>query len=370
MENAQPPQISPELLEQHPLVGLALAAFLMLFALLVCAAIASWIFLTVRILQGKPVLTVASWSPRVWGLVDLLFAVVMIFFWQVQSSLVGSRLLGIERGQLKDENNMPLSFVTLLGVGNLFAISSIIVWVVVRHQATLAQLGFSLKNWFTNLRVGAIAAVAVLPVVYALMALVSIGMNTTYNHPLLDSMKRDGSLTAYLLAVISAALIAPVVEEFLFRVLLQGWLQSWQSSTLRAIILGASEDKRAVESLQTGTGVALSIPLADGATGAMDATEEIPSEAETSHPVNATDATPVRQNHPPLWPAIATGILFGLAHLGYGLSFIPLIILGIILGLLYRATNSIWPSLIVHCVLNSSSMIALGVGVLIESVQK
>ena len=73
---------------------------------------------------------------------------------------------------------------------------------------------------------------------------------------------------------------------------------------------------------------------------------------------------------PPLWPSLVTGTLFGLAHFGYGLSFIPLIVLGILLGLLYRATHSIWPSLVVHVMLNGSSMTALGVAILIEQAAK
>ncbi len=51
------------------------------------------------------------------------------------------------------------------------------------------------------------------------MAAVSIGFDNKYSHPLLEEMKREGSLNAYLLAVISAVLIAPLVEEFSFPIL-------------------------------------------------------------------------------------------------------------------------------------------------------
>ncbi len=246
MEKVQSPEISPELLQQNPLVGLALFAFLMLFSLLVVAALTSWVFLIVRVSQGKPVLVVEPWKPRVWGLVDLIVAGAMIFFWQIQFAALGARFLGINRRELADENSLPLTFVTLLGVGNLVAMLSSILWIAVRHRVTLSQLGFDRKQLGKHLAMGVIAAVAVLPLVYALMAAVSIGLENTYNHPLLDAMKRDGSWKAYLLTVISAALIAPVVEEYLFRVLIQGWLQSWHASSLEAIVLGASEEKRAL----------------------------------------------------------------------------------------------------------------------------
>ncbi len=365
MDSAQSPNISPELLEQHPLVALALSAFLMLFALLVVGSLTSWIFLLSRAFRGVPVLVVETWKPRVWGLVDLIFAGGMIYFWQYQFATVGSRWLGINRQALTDENSLPLSFVTLLGVGNLAAMLSIVLWIMVRHQTNLTQVGFGIRAWGKHLAIGVVAAVAVLPLVYALMAVVSIGMDNTYKHPLLEAMKSDGSMNAYLLAVVSAALIAPVVEEFLFRVLLQGWLQSWQTSSLKTILFGTSE-----ASIANSANFALagtSIPLIDADESALAS----PLTPTITRPDNPEFEESTAGNLvPPLWPAIVTGILFGLAHLGYGLSFIPLIVLGIILGLLYRATHSIWPSLMVHFILNSSSMIALGVGVLIESIAK
>lgn len=359
MDQAQSPDISTELLEQNPLVALAFFAFLMLFATLAVGALSSWIWLITRTFQRKPVLVVEPWSPRVWGFVDLIFAAVIILFWQFQSAAAASRLLGIKRHELTDENNISLSVVALLGIGNLLAMASIILWIVVRHQATFAQIGFGVKKWGKHLGIGVVAAVAVLPLVYALMAAVSIGLDNTYSHPLLESMKRDGSLQAYLLAVVSAALIAPIVEEFLFRVLIQGWLQSWRGSSIKAILLGASESERAKQSHSFATQAPISFEVTDP----LQAYAPVPASMDD-------DSTTPKLESPPLWPAIVTGILFGLAHLGYGLSFIPLIVLGIILGLLYRATHSIWPSLMVHFILNSSSMIALGIGVLLESVAK
>ena len=75
---------------------------------------------------------------------------------------------------------------------------------------------------------------------------------------------------------------------------------------------------------------------------------------------------PVADLVPPVWPSVVTGILFGLAHWGYGLSFIPLIVLGIVLGLVYRATHSIWPCILIHAMLNGTSMLALGATILIQ----
>ena len=66
----------------------------------------------------------------------------------------------------------------------------------------------------------------------------------------------------------------------------------------------------------------------------------------------------------PWWPVFVSGILFGLAHFEYGMSWVPLIVLGIVLGWLYRVTNRIWPSLIVHFLVNATSMTGFALTVL------
>jgi membrane protease YdiL (CAAX protease family) len=47
------------------------------------------------------------------------------------------------------------------------------------------------------------------------------------DHPLMQ-MLRDGDVGTILLAAVSAIVVAPVTEEFLFRLLLQGWLESFE----------------------------------------------------------------------------------------------------------------------------------------------
>lgn len=377
MENAPAPKMSPELLEQNPLVAVALFAFLIFFTLMAMGSLASWIALGIRVSRNKPLLPDEPWKPRVWGLIDLFLAAGIILLCQVLAIRVGAQVLGINRKDL-GEANLPLTLVTFAGIGNVVSMFCIILWIAVRHRASASQIGFGLTRWAKHIGIGIVAALTVLPLVYALMAVVSVGMKKEYNHPLLDAMKNEGSLQAYLLAVLSAAIIAPVVEEFLFRVLLQGWLQSWQSSSIKSIMLGASEADREHE------GSEFCSPQASPTDSRGDYSQNIDSRTSaegTSPNTNFSqteerafgapqEVASVNTLKPPLWPAFLTGTLFGLAHLGYGFSFIPLIFLGIILGLLYRATHSIWPSLMVHFILNSSSMIALGVGVLVESVTK
>jgi membrane protease YdiL (CAAX protease family) len=57
------------------------------------------------------------------------------------------------------------------------------------------------------------------------------------------------------------------------------------------------------------------------------------------------------------WPAIlASAVLFGLAHLGHGLGWIPLVGFGVVAGYLVRQTGSILPAIVLHALFNATSL--------------
>jgi len=384
MDQQSVPNLSPEFLEQHPLVMIALSAFTLILFIFFVGVLTSWGYLIVRVVQGKPLLAPEPWKPRVWGFVDIFIAAIFVIFWQRQSAIVGCSLLGLNRQEISVSQAIPLPLATILGLGNVAAMLTICLWIALRHRASLAQLGFAFSRWWKHIGIGVIAAFASIPLVYALMGAVSYSFDNKYSHPLLEEMKREGSLTAYLLALTSAVLIAPLVEEFLFRVLIQGWLQSVPFGSLKSIFLGQREDSRyalvvtapnsaaaqsATQSPQLNPYAPLNVTVVEAAANtnlntnsALDPNTDSAAHVEPAHDRLATI--------PPIWPSFVTGTLFGLAHYGYGLSFIPLIILGIILGLLYRATHSIWPSLVVHIILNGNSMLMLGFSILIEQAKQ
>ena len=350
-------KFTPEFLEQNPVVSVALMAFTLIFFAFIIGAVSSWVFLIIRALHGKPMLPPEPWKPRVWGFVDILVAVVFIIFWQFQSAIIGFKFLEIDHKALAaDPGSISLPFATISQLGNVAALLTICFWIAIRHRASLAQLGFGFARWWKHIVIGVIAALASIPFVYALMTAVSVGFDNKYSHPLLDELKREGSLQAYLLVVVSAVLVAPLVEEFFFRVLIQGWLQSAPFGSIKSILLGQREQPLlSVDSSSTELSL---VPNQDNPYAPLSVT------VTTLEPSDAVAETALLT--PPIWPAVVTGTLFGLVHFEYGLSFIPLIFLGIILGLLYRATHSIWPSLVVHFILNGSSMLALGISILVE----
>jgi hypothetical protein len=192
-------------------------------------------------------------------------------------------------------------------------------------------------------------------------------------------MTQEGTLSAFLLAVFCAVIAAPLSEEFLFRVMLQGWLQSIPFSWKRLWwFTGASERQRqqidAVETFVLGERAANEAPQLMTAESASTPyappilLATVVPEGAAADSISVADAPVPVMPAPPVWPVFVSGTLFGLAHWGYGLSFVPLILLGIILGFLYRATHSIWPSVVVHFILNFIAIISLGILTYVKSV--
>jgi hypothetical protein len=78
-----------------------------------------------------------------------------------------------------------------------------------------------------------------------------------------------------------------------------------------------------------------------------------------AEPTLATEALP------PWWPAIVSGVLFGLAHFGYGVSWVPLMTLGVVQGRLFQLRRSLIPCIVVHGLFNSMSMMGLAINIFI-----
>lgn len=115
-----------------------------------------------------------------------------------------------------------------------------------------------------------------------------------YRHVVVDFLLVHRDVASVALVAFAAVVAAPVAEEFLFRRVLQGWLEER---------LGASHPRR-------------------GAAAAV----------------------------------VLSSLAFGLAHLGQGLAFVPLFFFGLVVGYLARQTGSIVPGIILHALFNAVSV--------------
>ncbi len=363
MNDSSAMEITPEFLAQNPWLAIAISAVSLLIVTLLVGAVASWIVIGMRVFRGQTLLAPEPWTPRVWGLADLLMVAVFLFGSQTLLASVYSRWAGLE---MQEGQTLPLGLTTVASFGNLLTIGLTLLWLAMRYGVGPGHVGFRISNWSRQLKIGVLATFACLPIVYLLMAAVSSGLESEYKHPLLEEIKSTATLASYLLGFVTAVILAPIGEEFLFRVMIQGWMQSIVFSSPVAIVLGASQSEREAEQQsQYGSQLSPSSEIESTIAERLVVNEAHVLDPYES-PIQATIVPTESPVIPPIWPSVVTGVLFGLAHWGYGLSFIPLILLGTVLGLLYRATHSIWPCVMMHCVLNGTSMLGLGVYVLNE----
>ena len=280
--------------------------------------------------------------------------------------------------------NLRIESSALIHTSGILVLLIATAWIALRCQVPFSRVGWSLREvrrdtWF------AIAAIVLfIPIVYLLMALASFGFDREYNHPLFDMVGKNLWLIVF--AFWMAVIVAPLTEEFFFRVLLQGYLESMAAGplTLKEILLGRPNAMHWIAGGElVGTAAhteAIDVELVEeqriaqvsALANSSDPVRNpyaIPSfQSSQSDPVQRFDPSGIetaaltwRRGRLPWWPILVTGLLFGLAHFEYGMSWIPLTFLGFVLGWLFRMTHRIWPGLLVHMFVNSVAMVGLAV---------
>lgn len=163
-------------------------------------------------------------------------------------------------------------------------------------------------------RIGAAAFAASLAPIYAMMYLLTVLVEPTEGHPLIEQYSAHPSLALMAAAAVAAVIVAPIAEEVSFRMVFQGWLERL-AATRRGSLSLASEEEL--------VGRAFSQPS-------------------------------------PGWGPIAvSSVVFGLAHWGHGVAPIPLIFLGVILGYVYQRTHRLAAGIVCHMLFNGLTLLML-----------
>jgi membrane protease YdiL (CAAX protease family) len=85
-------------------------------------------------------------------------------------------------------------------------------------------------------------------------------------------------------------------------------------------------------------------------------------------PIEAPEASSqeLAERFPPWWIAILSGLIFGLAHFEYGVSWVPLVVLGTVLARVYQLQRSILPCILMHGLFNSLAMVGIAVELFVK----
>lgn len=220
-------------------------------------------------------------------------------------------------------------------------------------KASLRDMGCSSSNIGRDVMTGIVAFLAIVPVVLTINFLLMAAYRlVTGEDPAAHPIARDSQLNPSPQLLIwnafSAVLVAPVVEEFIFRGVLQGWLEKLAHAT-RAI-----EAKREHQNF-TATSESDSTNTLEQRTSlaAVPADEQAPATTTGSKPDESIPEPPM------IAPIIVSSLFFSFFHWGHGVAPVSLFFLSLVLGYLYQRTHRLLPSLVVHMGLNGLSMATL-----------
>ena len=373
---------------------------LVMLGLLVCAA-ASWFF-AIAFFRAKKQFSTARNPLAMFGLIDIVVGVGFIFsmliFVQLAASLVMPKENEVVTTTVSDndeeaplEESLPSkgktsekltsTQVILSGVfalGELIAVFVVAVFMRARTGAELATMGWHPRFAGRDVGIGIIILLMTLPLLLALSAIVNAASGVTYNHPVIDMMKQF----PWLLGVVAwqAVIVAPIAEEFFFRTVLIGWFESihfgrsgtaaisgWNPKT-RSANSNANWNASTVQNSSSESIIFAPAPASSDnvsgasrqnpyAAAAMNETDLVPMDKVIDDREMGVPA--MTEFKPPWWPAVVSGVFFGLVHFSYGLSWIPLAVFGVVLGRVYQQRQSLIMCITVHMAFNAINLFNL-----------
>ncbi|MBI3838992.1 MAG: CPBP family intramembrane metalloprotease [Planctomycetia bacterium] len=272
-------------------------AFESLVSMLALASLGVWVGVIRRLLRRQPVVAHEPHSVVPWSGWDVVFLVA------VALALELTALRGLMRdGEVPEQ--LSAADVVLQSAAHLVWLAVAVAFLSAKVGAYVDDVGFDAGKLASDLRLGGTTFLAVLLPVYGLQVLLTQLVES--EHPLAKLAKEQPNIGILALATVSAVVVAPVFEEFMFRVVLQGWLEKWETLWRE----------------RTGT------------TG------------------------PVRAG---ILPNVVVAAIFGLMHWGHGPDPAALFVLSLFLGYTYQRTHRILAPLVVHVSFNALAVIQLWV---------
>ncbi len=196
---------------------------------------------------------------------------------------------------------LSLDLLASLTAARLMWSGLAIIYLEHRAGATAEDLGFDLQHLKQDARLGVLGFLAAILSVYGTEEIV-VKLFPAGEHPLAKLVREEYTPALMVVAAISAIFVAPLAEELVFRVVLQGWLE------------------RQIDML-------------------------------TEH------RRIYGERFARLFAIVISAAAFAAMHRGY--ERIPIFVLGLILGYLYQQTHRIFPSLILHACFNGITILFL-----------
>ena len=331
--------------------------------------VAAWAYTLLQLWRRQPLI---PWQPRrhvPWGLIDLAIIIGLFFVAiLVSREVLGFLLQGkIDPAQLTLADNRLI--VIADGAAKLAIMGVAIPAIILRTGVGWHDWGIYWREAARDVVIGVVAFCMLAPIVYAIQALMV--QFQPYEHPLMKMMEKTPDLTLFWILVFSASIMAPLSEEWFFRVVLQGWLEKVFSNrgSTSDLVLGDASVPAIAGSTETAVLAGDLIPRGLSSPGEFAATYPNPYQPPAALVgEDMAYAWPLPQAKEAIeyrWPQsllrhflpiVMSALIFALMHLSHGLAWIPLTFLALGLGYIYQRTHSILPGIVVHFLFNSLSM--------------
>ncbi len=263
-------------------------------------SLAVWCAIVARWMQGGPALHYERRRSVPWRIGEVALAAISAVVLELLLVDAASRMWGIDLAQ----NPLDPHSVAARAVSRLPWLAAVITLLWKVSGARRADMGLTTDRLGSDLRLGALCFLGAAPVVYGLQALFVYWMPS--EHPLVKTLKVHQEPWVVAVSLLTAVVVAPLTEEFMFRVVLQGWLEVKERQWRRYL------RKWRVR--------------------------------------------------PGFLPIAISSLVFASLHAGHGPDPVPIFMLAVFLGYLYRQTHRLWPSLAAHLCLNASSMMMFWIG--------
>lgn len=327
---------------------------LILVAVLLCLAVVVWSVLIACRRAGQSLVPYEARDLVPWGLLDVFLALGLLW---ILTAVVIAMLRG-GAAQLSGAD-VTMGDVLAQSIASLAVLAISVMTIVVRYRAAGADLGWSAARIGSDIRLGVVAFLALVPPVYALQTVLVRWFPS--KHPLLELIQQNPQPKLIAVCAFSAVVVAPIVEEYLFRGLLQGWLERLADGRddSQDILLGGparpmSSDPSHLPQKAAG-------PVLPRATDA-DAAHPYQAPAHVAHESPGRADRHVAADMPAAyWPMAVSAFAFAMMHVQHGPDWAPLFLLALGLGYLYRQTHRLLPAITVHCLLNACTLLMLSV---------
>ena len=270
-------------------------AVIAILSSLMMASVVVWLNVARRLSEGE---TLVRYEPRLrapWNVVDVFW---LVLAWPIVE-LVALRVA--MPGRTIADGTLSIAGLAAVTAGHFLWAVAAIFYLEMRTGVGAREFGLDTSRLLSDVRLGSLAFLAAAPLVYGVQIVVS-RFWTPLEHPLAKLVSEQNGPALVALAALSAIVVAPLSEELLFRVVLQGWLERVLRRRRR----------------------------------------------------------PWRSAHRVL-PILISSALFAGMH--QGADRVALFVLALFLGFLYRQTHRIFPSLVLHACINALAVLALALGV-------